>query len=63
MPYAAWRAIGSLGCARSDPLDLWSSSIAVPALAKEPMVNSKSFLTLGMTVCGGAYARINAATS
>ena len=31
MPYVAGRAIGSLGCARSDPLDFWSSSIAVPA--------------------------------
>jgi hypothetical protein len=34
MPYAAWRAIGSVGCARSDPLDFWSSSLAVPAQAR-----------------------------
>jgi hypothetical protein len=27
MPYAAWRAIWRAGCARSDPLDLWSSSL------------------------------------
>jgi hypothetical protein len=54
MPYAAGRAIGSPGCARSDPLDFWSSSIAVPALAQERTVNSRSFATLRMTTAADA---------